>query len=83
MVSSKRWYHVAGTPRLPTTAPTMLPAVAAVQSLSIPMATVSPITRVKSVLPIVIPHTVRQALLIVWTGCIPLKCCSTASRACL
>ena len=71
----------AGMPALPITAPTMLPAVAAVQSLSIPMATVSPMTRLKSVPPIVIPQTVRQALLIVWIGCIPLNLASTAARA--
>ena len=50
---------------MPIQAPTILPAVAAVQSLSIPIATVSPITLVKFFPPIVIPHTVRQALFIV------------------
>ena len=56
---------VALTPEELREIDTVLPAVAAVQSLSMPMATVSPITRVKSVPPIVSPQTTRQALLMV------------------
>ena len=67
----------AGIPALPTTAPAMLPAVAAVQSLSRPMATVSEITRVKSVPPMVSPQMVRQALFSVCTPLMPAKCSST------
>ena len=65
-VLSNRRYHRRGMPFRPTTAPTMLPAVAAVQSLSMPMATVSPITRVKSVPPIIRPKAVKHALLMAW-----------------
>ena len=47
-------YHLEDILCLPRTAPTMLPAIAAAQSLSMPIATISPITRVESVPPIVI-----------------------------
>ena len=40
-------------------------------------------TRVKSLPPIVMPKTVRHALLIVCTGLIPLNRASTAARASL
>ena len=44
-------YQCSGMPDFPITAPTILPAVAAVQSLSSPIATVSEITLVKSLPP--------------------------------
>lgn len=47
------------------------PAVAAVQSLSSPMATVLPMGGGESPRPRYRPKMVRQALLLVWTGCIP------------
>ena len=53
-------------PRCQWSPPRTEPAVAAVQSLSMPMATVSPIVRVKSPCPRASPKTVRQALLFVW-----------------
>ena len=74
-------YQRDGMPFFPTRAPAMLPAVAAVQSLSRPMATVSEITREKSVPPMVRPQIVRHALLFVCTRCMPLKRASTAWRA--
>ena len=59
----------------------MAPAVAPVQSLSRPMAIMSPMVLVKSPLPSMRAKTVRQALLLVWTGLMPAKRWSTAVRA--
>ena len=74
--------HFSGIAFAPKEAPKIDPAVAAVQSLSMPIATVWPMTFVKSVPPMVSPQIVRQALLMEWTRCIPLKRLSTASLAC-
>ena len=61
----KRLVQRLGIRRFPTIAPTMLPAVAAVQSLSIPIATVCESTFETSVPPIDSPKIVKHALFIV------------------